>query len=177
MQDPLNEEDPTPGLISLAPSPALADHPEFPLMLVCTLQRYRCTLAEVREDYWLGRAWRSLAGDPALKGRVARYGLCNILITGTDYGPAVPSGRERERWRDLVVERLAADTDHTLESLGLAVIFAERSVTIGEGCMLSLIAQTLAVEPKRWVDLHAFAHDLSPVVVPVAHAAVSFVAA
>jgi hypothetical protein len=145
-------------------------------MVVCTLQRYRCTLMEVREDYWLGRAWRALSSDPVLKGRVARIGVGNILITGASHGPALPSGRERDRLHQLVHDRVMADTNHTLDSLGLAVLFAEQRATIGEGCMLSLIAQTVG-RGSRWQDLRDYAHDLSPVVVPVAHAAESFVAA
>ena len=145
-------------------------------MLACTLQRYRCTLAEVRQDYWLGRAWRALAGDPDLAGRVARLGFDHILLTGPGYGPMLPSAREREAWRQRVIDRLAADTGHDLDSLGLTIHFAESRVTIGEGCMLSLLAQTVARDP-RWHQIDRFAADLEAVIVPVAHAAESSAAA
>jgi hypothetical protein len=175
-KDPLNEEDPTPGLVSLAPSPTLVDHPEFPFMVVCTLERFRCTLAEIREDYWMGRAWRALSGDPALKGRVARIGVAHVLVTGADYGPILPSARERERWSQRVADRVLADTNHTIESLGLSIVFAEQRVTVGEGCLLSLIAQTVGRDPC-WQDLSSYTHDLGPVLVNVAHSLESIVAA
>ena len=138
-------------------------------MLVCTLEHFRCTLAEVRQDYWLGRAWRALAGDPAIRGGVARYGIGNILIHG-------PIGRDRDAYKQLVADRILADTQHTLESLDLSIEFAESRVTLGEGCMLSLLAQTV-VQQGRWQDLPRYAADLSPVIVPVAQAVETVAAA
>jgi hypothetical protein len=163
-------------LTSRAPRPALAEHPEFPLMLARTLDRFHCTLAEVREDYWLGRAWRALAGDPALATRVARLGLGTVLVTGQRHGPASPGSRERTHWEHHVLERLAADTGRTAEVLGLGVRFAEEPVEIAEGLMYSLIAQTVAGD-GRWKDLTPFAADLAPVSVPVACIAEAIVAA
>ena len=131
-------------------------------MLVCTLEHFRCTLAEVRQDYWLGRAWRALTGDPSLRGMVARYGIGNILILGA-------TGRDRDDWKQKAARRILADTQHTIESLDLSIGFAESRVTMGEGCMLSLLAQTV-VQQGHWQDLHRYAADLSPVIVPVAQA-------
>jgi hypothetical protein len=45
-----------PLLTSRAPRPALAEHSAFALMLAVALERFGCTLGEVREDYRLGRA-------------------------------------------------------------------------------------------------------------------------
>jgi len=131
-------------------------------MLVCTLEHFRCTLAEVRQDYWLNRAWRALAGDPAIRGVVARYGIGNILIHG-------PVGRDRDEYKQMVADRILVDTQHTIESLDLSIEFAESRVTVGEGCMLSLLAQTV-VQQGHWHDLPRYAADLSPVIVPVAQA-------
>jgi len=163
-------------LASRAPHPALSEHPEFPMMLAVTLGRFHCTLAEIREDYWLGRAWRALSGDPSLHGRVARTGLGNVLITGPRFGPAPASAKECARWRRQVLCRLETDTHHTVESLGMSVRFADEQVDIAEGCMLSLLAQTVAGD-ARWADLDRYADDLAPVLVPVAFAVERVVAA
>lgn len=165
-----------PVTMSRAPRPALAQHPEFALMVAFTLERYHCTLAEIREDYWLGRAWRALAGDPVLRKRVARFGVGNILVTGPDFGAAAPSGRERSRLRQLIEERLAVDTGRSADALGLSIQFAEQPVATAQGCTLSLIAQTVAGD-ERWDDLSRYADDLLPVVVPVAFSTESIVAA
>lgn len=164
------------ALASRAPHPALSEHPEFAAMLAVTLGRFHCTLAEIREDYWLGRAWRALAGDPFLHGRVARTGLGNVLITGPRFGPAPADTKECARWRRHVLTRLEVDTAHTADSLGMAVRFADERVDTAEGCMLSLLAQTVAGD-ERWVDLDRYADDLAPVLVPVAFAIERVVAA
>ena len=163
-------------LASRAPRPPLAEHPALMLMLLATMERFHCTLGEVREDYWLGRAWRALAGDPALVGRVARVGLGNVLLTGPGHGPMPGSARERARWRRHVLERLAVDTAHTPDSLDLSIGFADQAVEVAEGCTLSLLAQTVVDDP-RWDDLTSYASDLAPVVVPVAYTAEAIVAA
>ena len=163
------------ALASRAPHPSLSEHPEFAVMLAVTLGRFHCTLAEVREDYWLGRAWRALAGDPSLHRRVARTGLGNVLITGPHFGPA-PATKECARWRRYVLRRLEADTLHTAYSLGMSVRFADEQVDVAEGCMLSLLAQTVSGE-ERWDDLDRYADDLAPVLVPVAFAVERVVAA
>jgi len=163
-------------LTSCAPHPALADHPEFPFMLACTLERFRCTVAEVREDYWLGRAWRALSGDHALSSRVARVGFGNVLLTGPEFGPALPGARERERWRKRVMERLMVDTGRSAEALGLEIRFAEEPIEITEGSMHSLIAQTVLGD-NRWHDLSPLQADLLPVHLPVACSAETIVAA
>jgi hypothetical protein len=165
-----------PPLPSRAPRPALSEHPEFALMLAVTLGRFHCTLAEIREDYWLGRAWRALAGDPSLHGRVARTGLGNVLITGPRFGPAPSASKECARWRRHVLHRLEVDTAHSADGLGMAVRFAEERVDIAEGCMLSLLAQTVAGD-ARWADLDRYVDDLAPVLVPVAFAVERVVAA
>lgn len=165
-----------PMTMSRAPRPALAQHPEFALMVAFTLERYHCTLAEIREDYWLGRAWRALATDPRLRHRVARMGVGNILITGPDFGAAPTNGRERSRWREMVEARLATDTGRSADELGLSIGFAEQPVPTALGCMLSLIAQTVSGD-ERWHDLPSYADDLLPVVVPVAFSSESIVAA
>lgn len=161
-------------LTSNAPHPALADHPEFAMMLATVLDRYHCTLSEVRQDYWLGRAWRALTSDPALAGRVARIGIGNVLITGPRYGAI--DGRERRRWRLAVDTRIAVDTGRTADSLDLSVRFAEEPIEIAQGCMLSLLAQTV-LDDERWMDLTPYADDLAPVVVPVAYSLEKTVAA
>ena len=163
-------------LMSCAPHPALAEHPEFPLMLARTLERYHCTLAEVREDYWTGRAWRALTSDRTLAQRVARNGVGGILITGAEFGPLVQGARERDRWLMRVLSRLVIDTGRSADALGMEVRFAEERVEITRGSMLSLIAQTVAGDP-RWQDLTPYAADLSPVQVPVAISAEAVVAA
>lgn len=163
-------------LTSCAPQPALAEHPEFALMLACTLERFHCTLAEVREDYWIGRAWRALTSDHMLSSRVARVGVGNILLTGSAFGSAPMSARDRDRWQMRVLSRLVVDTGRTAEALGLEVRFAEAPVQIARGSMLSLISQTVAGD-SRWQDLSRFAADLSPVDVPVACSAESVAAA
>jgi hypothetical protein len=165
-----------PRLTSRAPQPALSEHPEFAVMLAVTLGRYHCTLAEIREDYWLGRAWRALAGDPVLHGRVARTGLGNVLITGPRFAAAPASTRECARWRRQVLRRLETDTVHSADRLGMTVRFAEERVDIAEGCMLSLLAQTV-VGDERWADLDRYADDLAPVLVPVAFSVERVVAA
>ena len=159
-----------------APNPALAEHPEFALMLLATLERFHCTLAEVREDYWLGRAWRALTGDPALSGRVARVGVGGALIAGPGFGPAPQSHTERALLELRVADRLVVDTGHIAESLGIAVQFAEGPVKVAEGCVLSLLAQTVAYD-ARWHDLPLYAGDLSPVIVPVAYSVAASAAA
>ena len=163
-------------LVSRAPRPALSDHPEFPVMLAVTLQRYHCTLAEIREDYWLGRAWRALAGDPELKGRVARIGVGNVLLTGEDFSPASGRVRERAELRKYVLARLIADTAHTAGRLGLVVGFADEPVLVAEGCVMSILAQTVSGD-SRWADLPAYRADMSPIIVPVAMTADAIVAA
>lgn len=145
-------------------------------MLACTLERFRCTLAEIREDYWLGRAWRALSTDPALKSRVARVGNGNILLTGPHFGPALPGNRERERWRARVLERLVVDTGRTAEGLDLEIRFAEDPIEITLGSMHSLIAQVV-ISDRRWHSLQPYAADLAPVMLPVACSAETIVAA
>ena len=163
-------------LVSRAPRPALSDHPEFPVMLAVTLQRFHCTLAEIREDYWLGRAWRALAGDPELKGRVARIGVGNVLLTGEEFAAASGRVRERAELRKYVLSRLIADTSHSAERLGIVVGFADEPIAVAEGCVISILAQTVAGD-SRWADLSAYRSDLSPIIVPVAMTASATVAA
>lgn len=163
-------------LVSLAPRPALAEHPAFLLMLQATLERFHCTLGEVREDYWLGRAWRALTGDPALRGRVARVATGSILVTGAGHGPAPGARRARGAWRMHIQQRLLIDTGHTADQLGIAIVYAESAVGIAEGRMHSLLAQAIAGDP-RWEGLGPFADDLAPVVVPVAGSMAAVVAA
>jgi hypothetical protein len=165
-----------PLLTSRAPRPALAEHPAFALMLQATLERYHCTLGEVREDYWLGRAWRALAGDPMLRGRVARFGVGSALVTGPDFSALPTRKRERDHWRLHVQERLLADTGRAPNALGMVVRFAERDAVIAEACVRSLLAQTVVSDP-RFDDLDAYAADLAVVVAPVACAAEGVVAA
>lgn len=176
LTDPLGEEELMSLLVSCAPQPALAEHPEFALMLACTLDRFHCTLAEVREDYWIGRAWRALTHDRSLATRVARVGVCNIMVTGPGYSSAPMSARDRDRWQMRVMSRLVVDTGRSADALGLELRFAETPVEIARGSMLSLISQTVAGDP-RWQDLTPFAADLSPVQVPVACSAEAFAAA
>jgi hypothetical protein len=143
-------------------------------MLQATLDRFHCTLGEVREDYWLGRAWRALAGDPMLAGRVARFGAGSALITGPGF-TALPAWA-RAHWRLQVQERLVADTGRAPNGLGMVVRFAERDVVIAEACVRSLLAQAVVGDP-RWDDLEPYADDLAVVVAPVACAAEGIVAA
>lgn len=163
-------------LVSRAPRPALSDHPEFAVMLALTLQRYHCTLAEIREDYWLGRAWRALAGDPELQGRVARVGVCNVLLMGDAFSEAPTVLRDRAALRRHALARLSADTAHTADRLGIRIEFADQPVVVAEGCVRSLLAQTVAGD-SRWMDLSLYRDDLTPVVVPVAMSAGAIVAA
>lgn len=156
-----------PLLTSRAPRPALSDHPEFAMMLAVTLERLRCTLGEVREEYWLGRVWRALAGDPALKGRVARLGVGTILVTGPTYGVAPASAKERERWRLRVEMRVEADTGRRVRALGLHIRSGQGPVAIAVAAVVPLLAQAVAGD-ARWGDLSAYAPDLAPVFVPVA---------
>lgn len=157
-------------LVSLAPRPALSDHPAFALMLLAALDRFRCTLGEVREDYWLNRAWRALAGDPQLAGRVARVGMGSVLITGAGYGPAPGSRAERAEARLHVLERLQVDTGHAPDQLGMAVVFAEEAVEVAQGRMHSLLAQAVQGD-ARFEGLGSYVDDLLPVAVPVAASA------
>ncbi len=165
-----------PPLFSHAPRPALPEHPEFALMLAVALERYRCTLGEVREDYWLGRVWRALSGDPALQGRVARAGVSTVLLTGPDHGPAPADGRDRARWSLYVQDRIEADTGRTADALGVTVRWAERPVTVISAACTPLLAQT-ALADARWTNLGPYAGDLSAIQVPVAEAAEHTVAA
>jgi hypothetical protein len=163
-------------LDSRAPHPALSDHPEFAMMLAVTLERFHCTLAELRQDYWMSRAWRALTGDPELEGRVARIGMGNVLVTGTHFRRLTASARLRDELRLHVQERLMADTAHTPEQLDLSIQFTDTPVEVAEGCVRSLLAQTVAAD-ARWADLTAYRGDLSPVIVPVALTAEAVVAA
>ncbi len=154
-------------LSSLAPHPALPDHPEFPLMIQVALERFGCTIAELREDYWLGRAWRSLVGDPTLKGRVARVGMADVLVMGPRQGPAPVDGTERMAWRMQVEERIMLDTGHAAADLGITVWFAEEPVDLAYGRFVSLLARAIRGD-RRWKDLDRYEDDLSAVLVPVA---------
>ncbi len=154
-------------LPSLAPRPALPDHPEFPFMVQAALERWSCTIAELREDYWLGRAWRALVGDPTLKGRVARVGLADVLVMGPRQGPAPTDGTERMAWRMQIEERIMADTGHAAADLGITVRFAGEPVDLAYGRFLSLLARA-ARGDHRWKDLDAYEDDLSAVLVPLA---------
>jgi hypothetical protein len=163
-------------LAPLAPRPTLADHPAFALMLLAALEKFRCTLGEVREDYWLGRMWRALSLDPALEGRVARLGLDTILVTGPGYGPAPSGAWERERWRLHVQTRIEVDTARTPDAFGMRVRCAQRAVAVTVMPVTSLLAQTVVGDP-RWEDLTAYRFDLAPVFVPVAQIVEGVVAA
>lgn len=154
-------------LPSLAPRPALPDHPEFPLMVQAALERWSCTIAELREDYWLGRAWRALAEDPTLKGRVARVGLADVLVMGPRHGPAPTDGTERMAWRMQIEERVMADTGHAAADLGIGVRFASASVDLAYGRFVSLIARAVRGD-RRWSDLDRYEDDLSAVLMPLA---------
>ena len=163
-------------LVSLAPRPALAEHPAFLLMLQATLDRFHCTVGEVREDYWLGRAWRALTADPVLRDHVVRVATGSILVTGLRHGPAPLARRERALWRMRIQQRLLVDTGRTADQLGIAVVYAESAVGVTEGRMHSLLAQVVASDP-RWDGLGPFAEDLAPVMVPVAAGAAAVAAA
>jgi len=154
-------------LISRAPRPPLSEHPAFALMLLATLERFRCTMGEVREDYWLNRAWRALSGDPELAGRVARFGMGSAMVTGGDFAAASTDRAERARWRLRVLERLQVDTGHAPDQLGMALVFAEDPIGVAPGRMHSLLAQAIEGDP-RFDGLGAYADDLAPVIVPVA---------
>ena len=163
-------------ITSRAPHPTLVDHPEFAMMLAVTLDRFHCTLAELRQDYWMSRAWRALIGDPELEGRVARIGMGNVLVTGVHYRRLTASARLRDELRQHVLERLMADTAHTAEQLDLSIQFTDAPIEVAEGCVRSLLAQTVAADP-RWADLTLYRDDLTPVIVPVAMTAEAIVAA
>jgi hypothetical protein len=153
-------------LVSLAPHPALVEHPEFPFMVHAVLDRFHCTIAEVREDYWLCRMWRALGGDPLLKGRVARSGVTSVLLTGPHYA-AAPAGAERERLRLHAMERIEVDTGRPLEAFGVTFRWATAPVAVERATKSSLLAQVVAGS-DRWVDLASYAGDLAPVTMPVA---------
>ncbi len=161
---------------SRAPHPSLAEHPGFMVMLLVALQRFHCTLGEVKEDYWLNRAWRALTGDPALGGRVARVATGSVLICGTGFGAAPEERRARATWRSKVQARLLADTGRTSDELGMAIVYAGAPVTVANGLMRSLLAQVVETDP-RFEELGRYAEDLAPVVVPVVQAADAVVAA
>jgi hypothetical protein len=149
-------------------APALHQHPEFPLMLLAALERFRCTLADVREDYWLLRTWRALAADPALAGRVARVGIGDVLLTAPGYGAMPADRRLRAHWCLHVHERLAVECGRATDLLRIGIGFAEEPVEVGEACVRSLLAQAL-VEDARWTDLGRYVLELDPVIVPVAY--------
>lgn len=165
-----------PILTSRAPSPTLAEHPEFAVMLVVTLEHFHCTLGEVREDYWLGRVWRAVAGDPALAGRVARAGAAKVVLTGPSYGVPPASVRERERLCRHVKARIEADTGRTAQALGVAIRWAKGPVAVTMASVASLLAQTVGGDP-RWGDLGPYAEDFAVVQVPVSDPAEAVVAA
>lgn len=152
------------------PRPALAEHPAFMLMLLVTLERLHCTLGEVREDYWLVRAWRAIGADPMLSGRVARVGLGHALLTGPAYGPAPTLAPERGRWQHRLEERVKAETGHSLDELGIEIRWAESAVQVRSASVRSLLAKEVDGDP-RWEDLTLYAADLTPVTVPVVFAA------
>jgi len=154
-----------PLLTSRAPRLTLADHPEFPLMLAVALDRFHCTLGEIREDYWQLRIWRALSSDPELQGFVARQGLHTVLLTGRNGGPP-PSAAERER-RELHARcRIAADTRRLPEGWGLTLRWADGPLTIQTIAAQSLLAQVVSGDP-RWMRLDDYRADLSPVMLPV----------
>jgi hypothetical protein len=160
----------------LCPRPALADHPEFAMMLAVALERFHCTLGEVREDYWNGRLWRALTQDPVLKGRVARGGVATVLLIGPDGGPPPGSEAERERWRLYTEERIIADLGRSALELEVGIKWAEGRLTVTTATVKSIIAQAVEGDP-RWHDLGRYAGDLSAVVIPVASAVGAGIAA
>lgn len=161
---------------SQAPRPALAEHPGFLVMLLVAIERFHCTLGEVKEDYWLNRAWRALTGDPALRGRVARVATGSVVICGEGFGASPEDRRERATWRMRVQQRLLADTGRTAEELGMAIVYATAPITVAEGLMRSLLAQVVETDP-RFEGMGRYAGDLMPVAVPVAQAAEAIAAA
>jgi hypothetical protein len=163
-------------LASRAPRPSLDEHPEFAVMLAVTLERFRCTLGEVREDYWLGRVWRALAGDPVLVGRVARTGVARVLLAGPGYGAPPASQQERARWRLHVHDRIETDTGRSAQALGVAIRWAEGPIAVMPAPVLSLLAQVVLGDP-RWDDLGPYAGDLGVIQVPVLYTAEAVVAA
>jgi hypothetical protein len=154
-------------LAPLVPRPAIADHPAFPLMLLRTLERFHCSLAVVREDYWRVRVWRALTADAELAGRVARLGVGTVLLTGADYGRAPETARERAWWRLRVEDRIAADTGRMADVLDVGFQWAETAVRVVHAPVTSLIAQTVT-GGTCWDDLPRYAADLAAVRVPVA---------
>ncbi len=146
--------------------PSLSEHPAFLLMLAETLDRFHCTLCEVREVYWMNRMWRSLASDRGLDGRVARLGVSVLMLTGAGYGAAPPSRGERERWAERARRRILAGTGRTLDALVVSVRWAEGALTVATVPVQSLLAQVVSGDPK-WGDLIPWAEDLCPVMVPV----------
>jgi len=163
-------------IICGAPRPCLNEHPGFMVMLLVAIERFHCTLGEVKEDYWLNRAWRALTGDPHLAGRVARVATGSVLVCGEGFAAAPDARDERAMWRMRVQQRLLADTGRTAEELGMAIVYATAPVTVAEGLMRSLLAQVVETDP-RFEGLGRYAGDLEPVVVPVAQAAEAVAAA
>jgi hypothetical protein len=149
--------------------PTIAEHPAFMLMLRAALAHYRCTLGELREDYWLHRLWRALTADPLLEGRIARQGVATVLLTGSEYGPPESSELSRARLERHVRDRVAAETGRTLESFGVGIQWADEPVAVSRAPSVSLLAQLLLGD-SRWDDLAPYAGDLAPVMVPVATA-------
>ncbi len=149
-----------------SPCPALSAHPAFLLMLLRSVERFHCTLGEVREDYWLGRVWRALADDGALVGRVAREGVASVVLTGPNFGPAPLAEAERARWRLHVERRIEADTGRPAAAHGVTIEWAEGAVRVVEGTTVSLLAQAVLADP-RFDDLSAYAPDLGAVRIPV----------
>lgn len=156
-----------PSAVPSGPGTTLPEHPEFIFMVQAALSRFHCTIGELREDYWLGRAWRALMADMALSGRVARAGIADVLVLGPRRGSAPTHPAERAAWARRIVERIVADTAHEPRLLGVNLRFAEEPVEIAEGCVVSLLAQVVRSDP-RWQDLGRYAADLDPVVIPVA---------
>lgn len=154
-------------LVPRAGRPTIAEHPAFMVMLQAALAHYRCTLGELREDYWLHRLWRALASDPLLEGRVARHGIATVLLSGPGHGVPRQTERERERVERRVRERVAAETGRTPESFGVEIRWADEPVQVVRAASVSLLAQLLLGDP-RWDDLSDYAADLAPVTVPVA---------
>jgi len=164
------------ALPSRAPHPPLSEHPEFAMMLAVTLERFHCTLGEVREDYWMGRAWRALAGDPVLEGRVARSGMGTALLTGAAYGVAPLSETERAVVSLHARDRILADCGRVPESLGLEIRWTDRALNVLHSPHRALVAQVVR-DDHRWLDLDRYAEDLVEVVIPVAYSAEAVVAA
>jgi hypothetical protein len=159
-----------PVLTPRLPRPALAEHPAFMLMLMVALERLHCTLGEVRDDYWLVRAWRAIGADPMLSGRVARVGLGHALLTGPAFGAAPASTQERQRWQRRLEQRVQTETGRLPDELGVEIRWAEAPVQVKPAAVRSLLAQVVEGDP-RWEDLARYAADLTPVTVPVVIAA------